>query len=50
MLYGANDSFTKHVNIDYDPPVRGPPRLVQDSFEFDHPPQFDDYEAAIPID
>ena len=39
-----------HVNIDYDPPVRGPPRLVQDSFDFDQPGQSDDYDTVNYID
>ena len=42
--------YLKHVNIEYDPPVRGPPRLVQNSFEFALAPQFDDYEAPFSID
>jgi hypothetical protein len=37
----------QHCNIEYDPPPRGPPKLVQDSFEFDQAPLLDDYEAVI---
>jgi hypothetical protein len=39
--------YLKHCNIEYDPPPRGPPKLVQDSFEFDQAPLLDDYEAMI---
>ena len=42
--------YLKHVNIDYDPPVRGPPRLVQDSFEFNQPASSDEYDNVIYID
>ena len=41
--------YLKHCNIKYDPPVRGPPKLVQDSFEFDQPAPSDDYENLINI-
>ena len=29
--------YLKHCSIDYDPPKRGPPRTVQESFDFDDP-------------
>jgi len=39
--------YLKHCNIEYDPPPRGPPKLVQDSFEFDQAILLNDYEAVI---
>ena len=42
--------YLKHFNIEYDPPPRGPPKLVQESFEFDQAPLLDDYEAVIYTD
>jgi len=29
--------YLKHCSIDYDPPKRGPPRMVQESFDFGDP-------------
>jgi hypothetical protein len=42
--------YLKHCNIEYDPPPRGPPRFVQDGFEFDQTPIPDHYETVIDID
>ena len=42
--------YLKHSNIEYDPPARGPPKLVQNSFEFDNPATPYGYENEIYID
>jgi len=40
--------YLKHINLDYDPPARAPPRNIQESFDFDqsHPEQ----ESIIYLD
>ena len=42
--------YLKHCNIEYEPPPQGPPKLVQNSFEFDQLAPTNDYENVIYID
>jgi len=42
--------YLKHCNIEYDPPPRGPPKLVQDCFEFDQTPALEEYQDSFDAD
>ncbi len=46
---GEVRGYLQHVNIEYDPPPRGPPKAVQGSLDFEqyHP---DELEAVIHLD